>query len=154
MFNFPSVIWITRVLFGVEEGGGVGERGARSVWGRKPWMWVTKRTTLSRFRKDGRSEKAPFRTFKGKKNEKSHVRGKVHTQNKRGSLVNTELTSLSEFAYCWISSTRVNFSWVRFLTWSSNSSSFSSWSLNIAAECVFNQLPPETIKVQKNINTQ
>ena len=128
MFNFPSVIRITRVLVGVEEGGGVGERGARSVWGKKPWMWVTKRTTPSRFLKEGRSEKAPFRSFKGKKIEKSHVRGRVHTQNKRGSSVNTELTSLSEFAYCWISSTRVNFSWARFLTWSSNSSSSSSWS--------------------------
>ena len=59
---------------------------------------MTKRTTPSRFLKEGRSEKAPFRSFKGKKNEKSHVRGRVHTQNKRGSSVNTKLTSLSEFA--------------------------------------------------------
>ena len=56
---------------------------------------MTKRTTPSRFLKEGRSEKA---VLKEKKNEKSHVRGKVHTQNKRGSSVNTELTSLSEFA--------------------------------------------------------
>ena len=31
MFDLPSVIRITRVLVGVEEGGGVGEREARSV---------------------------------------------------------------------------------------------------------------------------
>ena len=30
MFDLPSVIRITRVLVGVEEGDGVGERGARS----------------------------------------------------------------------------------------------------------------------------
>ena len=66
--------------------------------------------------------------LKEKKKWKSHVRGRVHTHKNRGSSVNTKLTSLSEFAYCWISSTRVNFSWARFLTWSSNSSSSSSWS--------------------------
>ena len=128
MFNFPGVIRITRVLVGVEEGGGVGEREARSGWGKKPLMSVTKRTTPSRFLRERRRKNAPFRGFEGEKKWKSHVRGRVHTQNKRGSSVNTELTSLSEFAYCWISSARVNFSWARFLTWSSNSSSSSSWS--------------------------
>ena len=128
MFDLPSVIRITRVLVGVEEGGGVGEREARSVWGKKPWMWVTKRTTPSRFLKERRRKNAPFRGFEGEKKWKSHVQGRVHTHKNRGSSVNTKLTSLSEFAYCWISSTRVNFSWARFLTWSSNSSSSSSWS--------------------------
>ena len=51
-----------------------------------------------------------FAVLKEKKIKKIHVRGRVHTQNKRGSSVNTKLTSLSEFTYCWISSTRVNFS--------------------------------------------
>ena len=60
--------------------------------------------TLS-FSEEGEKEKGTFRSFEGK----SHVRGKVHTQKNRGSSINTELTSLSEFAYCWISSTRVNF---------------------------------------------
>lgn len=38
------------------------------------------------------------------------------------------LTSLSEFAYCLISSTRDNFSWAKRLTWSRSSSSSNSWS--------------------------
>ena len=39
-----------------------------------------------------------------------------------------QFTSLSELAYCFISSTRESFSWVNCLTWSSSSSSSSSWS--------------------------
>ena len=38
------------------------------------------------------------------------------------------LTSLSEFAYCLISSTRDNLSWAKRLTWSRSSSSSNSWS--------------------------
>ena len=66
-------------------------------------MGVTKHMTPSYFMR-GRG-KARFRSFEENKHET-----RDEDQNKQGSSVKSELTSLSEFAYCWICSTRVNFS--------------------------------------------